>query len=163
MCIQAQSWSHETARRMRSGNQPMMQADGGGRFLLAAIVVMVLVVAGAGTIAAIVWPGLGDTRQMAQEAALKSNLHAMRDAIDQYYADKDNYPPSLVALVKEGYLHSIPRDPFTKSTETWVEVQAKIDSGSLETGSGEDSKVSIKDVRSGSERASRAGTPLVEW
>ena len=35
----------------------------------------------------------------AREAALRSNLFHMRDAIDQYYADKGNYPESLEALV----------------------------------------------------------------
>ena len=42
----------------------------------------------------------------------------MRDAIDQYYADKGKYPESLEALVSESYLRAIPKDPFTNSTTT---------------------------------------------
>ena len=49
----------------------------------------------------------------AKEAALKSDLFLMRDAIDQYYADKGKYPDSLDALVSESYLRTVPKDPFT--------------------------------------------------
>ena len=48
-------------------------------------------------------------------AVLRTNLFRMRDAIDQYYADKGKYPSSLDALVSEGYMRSIPEDPITKS------------------------------------------------
>ena len=47
----------------------------------------------------------------------------MRDAIDQYYADKGKYPDSLEALVSEGYLRTVPKDPFTDSTTTWQTTQ----------------------------------------
>ena len=40
----------------------------------------------------------------------------MRDAIDQYYADKGKYPASLDSLVSDGYIRKIPDDPVTKST-----------------------------------------------
>ena len=53
----------------------------------------------------------------AKEATLKSDLLIMRDAIDQYYADKGRYPESLQTLVSEQYLRDIPRDPFTESKE----------------------------------------------
>ena len=55
----------------------------------------------------------------AREAALRSNLFFMRDAIDQYYADKGKYPESLEALVSESYIRQVPQDPFTNSTTTW--------------------------------------------
>ena len=44
----------------------------------------------------------------AREAVLKEDLFRMRDAIDQFYADKNQYPQSLQDLVREGYLA---RDP----------------------------------------------------
>jgi general secretion pathway protein G len=40
----------------------------------------------------------------AREATLKEDLFRMRDAIDQYYADKGQYPAALDALVTDGYL-----------------------------------------------------------
>ena len=52
-----------------------------------------------------------------QEAVLKTDLFRMRDAIDQYYADKGKYPASLDALVSEGYLRKLPEDPFTHSSD----------------------------------------------
>ena len=68
--------------------------------------------------------------QRTQEATLKTNLFRMRDAIDQYYADKGKYPSSLDALVSDQYLRRIPEDPFTKSADTLAD-------GAGGTGSGE--------------------------
>ncbi len=39
-----------------------------------------------------------------KEAVLKENLFRMRDAIDQYYADKNRYPSDLQALVSDRYI-----------------------------------------------------------
>src|SRR6516225_8924889 len=39
----------------------------------------------------------------ARESVLRTYLFRMRDAIDQYYADKQKYPSTLDALVSEGY------------------------------------------------------------
>ena len=46
---------------------------------------------------------------------LKEDLFRLRDAIDQYYADKGQYPSTLDALVSDGYVRKMPEDPFTKS------------------------------------------------
>src|SRR4030095_15433688 len=62
-----------------------------------------------------------------QEGVLKTDLFRMRDAIDQYYADKGKYPPALDALVSDGYLRKIPEDPITRSTESWVTKPAEPD------------------------------------
>jgi general secretion pathway protein G len=62
-----------------------------------------------------------------QEAVLKTDLFRMRDAIDQYYADKGKYPASLDALVSDGYLRKIPEDPFTKSSDSWQTEPAEPD------------------------------------
>ena len=45
---------------------------------------------------------------------LKEDLFRMRDAIDQYYADKGQYPSTLDALVSDGYMRKVPDDPFTQ-------------------------------------------------
>lgn len=63
----------------------------------------------------------------AQEATLKTDLFHMRDAIDQYYADKGKYPASLDALVTDNYLRKIPVDPITRSSENWETVPAEPD------------------------------------
>ncbi len=59
----------------------------------------------------------------AREAALKQNLYHMRECINQYNADRGKYPPSINSLVNAGYLREIPRDPFTKTVESWIELE----------------------------------------
>ena len=44
----------------------------------------------------------------AQEAVLKENLFRMRDAMDQFYADKNKWPADLAELVSAGYIREIP-------------------------------------------------------
>ena len=55
-----------------------------------------------------------------KEAVLMEDLFQMRNAIDQYYADNDVYPPSLEELVISSYLRSIPVDPFTGIRDSWL-------------------------------------------
>ena len=74
--------------------------------------------------------GLAQYRQSvihAREAVLKEDLFRMRDAIDQYYADKNQYPRTLDALVSDGYMRKMPEDPFTKTSTTWQAVPAEPD------------------------------------
>ena len=82
-----------------------------------------------------------------KEAVLKEDLFRMRDAIDQYYADKNQYPATLDALVTDGYLRRLPKDPFTDSESSWQTVQAEPDPANLTTEPG------VSDVKSGSEAA----------
>src|SRR5262245_28228891 len=81
----------------------------------------------------------------AKEAALRSDLFLMRDAIDQYYADKGKYPESLQSLVTESYLRAIPRDPFTNSSDTWTTTAADPQPGQLSSQTG------VYEVKSGSD------------
>jgi len=96
------------------------------------------------------YPSFTQSVVKAREAALKQNLFVIRDVIDQFRADKGNYPESLADLVTEGYLKQMPMDPITKSNETWQEIPEEEEGG-------------IFDVRSGSELASREGTPYNQW
>jgi general secretion pathway protein G len=81
--------------------------------------------------------------QSTREAILSTDLFRMRDAIDQYYADKNQYPSTLDALVSDGYLRKIPDDPFTKSNSSWQTVPAEPDPGNPSAEPG------IYDVKSG--------------
>ena len=62
-----------------------------------------------------------------REAVLMEDLFRMRDAIDQHYADKQEYPSTLQALVTEGYLRAIPNNPFTGSPDAWRPVLSELD------------------------------------
>jgi general secretion pathway protein G len=92
-----------------------------------------------------------------QEAVLREDLFRMRDAIDQYYADKAKYPASLETLVEEGYLRQIPKDPTTNSAETWQTVPAEFDAADPTA------EIGIFDVKSGSEKSSIDGSRYAEW
>ena len=63
----------------------------------------------------------------AKEAVLKDDLFKLNEAIDQYYADKGQYPSSLDSLVTDGYIRAIPVDPFTNSASSWQTVPAEPD------------------------------------
>jgi general secretion pathway protein G len=93
----------------------------------------------------------------AREAVLKEDLFRMRDAIDQYYADKNKYPSGLEDLVTDGYLREIPVDPFTNSKDTWqpVNAEANVNDTSAQPG--------IYDVKSGAEETSLEGTRYSDW
>src|SRR5437588_8551394 len=81
----------------------------------------------------------------AAEAVLKEDLFQMRDAMDQYYADKNKWPTALDELVSDGYVRKIPQDPFTKSADTWQTVPAEADPNNPTAEPG------ISDVKSGPE------------
>ena len=97
----------------------------------------------------------------AKEAVLRENLFRMRDAIDQYNADKGTYPPDLASLVTEGYLRQIPKDPFTESADTWQIVMSEPDPANPNAAPG------VYDVKSGAEgvdarRNAVRGLPVVK-
>ena len=92
-----------------------------------------------------------------QETVLKTNLFRMRDAIDQYYADKGKYPASLDALVSDQYMRAIPEDPISLSSSTWQTVPAEPDPGNPSAEPG------IYDVKSGATGTALDGTNYADW
>jgi len=93
----------------------------------------------------------------AREAVLKEDLFRLRDAIDQFYADKGQYPADLQELVSEGYIRRVPEDPFTESPETWVQIPAEFNPQDPAAEPG------IFDVKSGSDATGLDGTAYAEW
>ena len=126
---------------------------------------LIIVVAIVGILATIAIPALKNVPRRAAESVLLSDLRTFRDVIDQYKGDQGNYPPTLQALVEEGYLRSIPMDPITKSVDTWVVVYEEIDPDMIpgETEFGEEGQPGIIDVHSGAAELSLDGTPYGEW
>ena len=88
-----------------------------------------------------------------KESVLKSNLFTIRSVIDQYTYDKEAPPQSLDELVSEGYLRSVPMDPFTESSTEWEQISDVGPSG--ESG--------LFDVKSGSDRVGLDGSSYSEW
>jgi general secretion pathway protein G len=95
--------------------------------------------------------------QRSREAVLREDLFRMRDAIDQYYADKTKYPQSLADLVTDKYLREIPKDPITNSADTWTTVPAEVDASNPAAEPG------VYDVKSGSDRTSLDGSKYADW
>ena len=124
-----------------------------GFTLIELMVVMVLIV----TLASIGLAVYGNSITRAKEATLKEDLFRMRDAIDQYYADKNKYPASLDALVEEKYIRAVPKDPFTHSTDTW-----QIELSDPEPGNPL-AEPGVFNVRSGSEELAIDGRPYSEF
>ncbi len=143
---------------------------------------LIIVIAIIGILAAIAMPAMKDMPTRANEAVLKTNLHTLRDVIDQYYGDKGHYPETLQALVEAGYLRALPTDPITKKNDTWVPVfedpdkeqpsDSGGDKGSGSSGSGSSTgggssadppAPGVVDVHSGSDGTSLNGTPYKDW
>ena len=139
---------------MRNGDARTEGTRGERGFTLIELLIVIAII---GIIAGIAAAQLRTAPQRAREAVLKEDLYAIRDVIDQYFADKGKYPESLDALVEEGYLRRIPVDPITGSEETWQTVQAEATDEDTEGAGG------IIDVKSGADGAALDGTRYSDW
>jgi len=125
-----------------------------GFTLIELLIVMSII----GILAAITVPSYKRHTIKARETVLMEDLYQMRQAIDAHFADKAKYPESLDDLVTQKYLRSIPRDPWTERSDTWIVVppEALPDSGDLAEGG-------VFDVHSGSNLIGLNGVPYREW
>lgn len=131
----------------------LRRAASRGFTLIELLVVMSLIV----ILAGMSMVAYKDSVQRGREAVLKEDLFRMRDAIDQYYADKSKYPQTLEDLVSAGYLRKVPIDPITQSSETWELVQAEPDPNNLTA------ELGIYNVKSGSEATALDGSKYADW
>ncbi len=124
-----------------------------GFTLIELMIVMALIV----ILASIGLVQYGHSVTRAKEATLSEDLFRIRDAIDQYYADKNKYPASLETLVEEKYLRAVPVDPFTNSAETWKTTMSEPEPGNPSAEPG------VYNVHSGSEETALNGTRYSDW
>jgi general secretion pathway protein G len=123
---------------------------------------LIVVVAIIGILAAIAVPNLMLLPRRAKESVLKTNLREMRDKIEQYYADKGHYPTALEDLTPK-YLRSVPLDPFTKSSTTWVLVYLEQDPDEAGPPPEPDEGAGIIDVHSAAPGLAIDGTKYADW
>ncbi len=116
-----------------------------------------IVMAIIGVLAAIAVPSFVSTVRRAKEAALREDLHTMRDAISSYTVDKEKAPNGLDDLVQAGYLKTVPKDPMTDRTDTWMTDHSDTLMTIEETQGG------IDDVHSGSQGIATDGTTYNTW
>jgi general secretion pathway protein G len=140
-------------RSFASGRARTSWRDARGWTLLELVIVMALIVILAGIATAQHRNAVTRTK----EAVLKENLFRMRDAIDQYYADKNRYPADLQALVSDQYIREVPEDPFTTSNSSWQTVPAEADPSNPSI------DVGIYNVKSGSSAQALDGTNYADW
>ncbi len=77
------------------------------------LIELMVVVSIIGILAGIAVVQVKNMQRKARETALRKDLHDMREAIDNFYADKQRNPGDLNELVPQ-YLKRIPADPMTK-------------------------------------------------
>ena len=115
------------------------------------LIELLVVLAAIALLLSIVAPRYVHHVDRAREAALRSNLAALRDAIDKFHADRNAYPEKLADLVEARYLRAVPVDPVTERDDTWRVVPPPGQSSS------------IADVRSGAEGQAQDGRPYAAW
>lgn len=87
----------------------------------------------------------------ARENALLYNLQMLRKTIDDFYADKGQYPQSLQTLVEARYLRAIPPDPIIGRSDAWRIIPAQDNAGG------------IYDIKSSAEGYALDGTRYADW
>jgi general secretion pathway protein G len=117
------------------------------------LIELLVVLAIIGTLLTIALPKYLHSVAHSREAVLHQDLRVMRTAIDQFLSDNGRYPASLDELVDRRYLRSLPADPVTESSQTWVAVKPP----------DEVATTGVYDVRSGAPGLSIDGTPYDQW
>lgn len=93
----------------------------------------------------------------AREAALKDDLHVIREAIDNYTVDKQAAPQSVEDLAQAHYLREVPTDPMTRAKD-WQPVFEDVVLSPDQSGTG------MTDVHSNSDKLSPFDqTPYNTW
>lgn len=119
-----------------------------GFTLIELLVVMAII----GTLLSIAVPRYFRSLQHARETVLKQDLSLLREAIDKYQADLNQYPEKLPDLVDKRYIKALPVDPFTKTADTWVVVE-----------SDDPDHAGIRDLHSGSAEVAWDGSLVASW
>ncbi|GFO59467.1 type II secretion system pseudopilin OxpG [Geomonas silvestris] len=120
------------------------------------LIELMIVVSIVGILAAIAAPNYQWGLIKAREAVLKEDLYMFRSTIDQFYADQGKYPDSLQEMADKKYLRDVPKDPFTRTAETWqVLPPPQVE--------GQEVKGNVYDVHSGSTLVGTDGKPYNEW
>jgi general secretion pathway protein G len=114
-------------------------------FTLIELLVVMAIIA---TLLSLALPRYFGSIDKSKEVTLMQSLSVMRDAIDKFYSDNGRYPDQVADLVERRYLRTVPVDPVTESTDTWV-VIAPPANASL--------KGNVYDIRSGAQGKTRDG------
>jgi general secretion pathway protein G len=87
-----------------------------------------------------------------KETILRQNLSLTRQALDKYYGDNGIYPDTLEMLVSKKYLRSLPLDPITGSSTSWIVVPPDVPE-----------KGGVYDLKSGAMGKARDGSEYKDY
>ena len=138
----------------RSAQRETPRATEAGFTLIELMIVMIII----GILAAMAIPSFTHNIKAAKEAVLREDLQVMRMAINSYTVDKEKAPQTLDDLVAAGYLKSIPKDPVTGRTDTWITAQSDTLASVDQTDSG-----GIDDIHSGAQQTAIDGSSYNSW
>ncbi len=119
-----------------------------GFTLIELLVVMVIIA----TLLTIAVPRYFSSVEKSKEAVLRQDLALMREALDKFYGDNGKYPDVLDDLVSKKYLRSLPPDPITGSSKTWLVIAPD-----------RPDKGAVYDIRSGAPGKARDGSEYGGW
>ena len=128
--------------------EPSMLVMRRGFTLIELLVVMAILA----TLLSIAAPRYFESVDRAKEAALRTDLRLLREAIDKHRADTGRLPDTLQGLADARYLRSVPVDPVTDSVTTWV-IAPHPDGVTP----------GVFDVHSGASGVGRDGTAYAKW
>jgi len=116
------------------------------------LIELLIVMAIIGTLLSIAVPRYFRALEHARETVLKQDLALLREAIDKYYADLNQYPQNLPDLADKRYVRAIPVDPFTRLADTWTPIASE-----------DPDHAGIRDIHSGAADIASDGTPVASW
>ena len=128
--------------------RPLPRRHAYGFTLIELLVVMAILA----TLLTLAAPRYFESVERGKEAALRTNLRLLREAIDKHRADTGRLPESLEALAQARYLRAVPADPITERVDSWVVIPMP-----------EGAMPGVYDVRSGAPGVARDGTAYASW
>ena len=129
-------------------NRNGLQASDRGFTLIELLIVMAIL----GALLSIAVPRYFRALERAREIVLKQDLMILREAIDKYYADLNQYPENLPDLVEKRYVRAVPVDPFTKLADSWTLIPSE-----------DPDHTGIRDIHSGATETAADGTSVASW
>lgn len=144
----------ESPTAIRAPKRGLRVRRGQNGFTLIELIVVVTII---GILAGVAVVQVMNAQRKARESALRHNLFIMRQAIDNFYADRQRYPTDLNELVPR-YMRTIPKDPITESAE-WNQVAATNEGEPEPVPTEEQSGPGITDIKSLAPGTTLDGTP----